>query len=135
MKNINYFLVCAVILMMTGCVQTKYAWHNYDQNLYDHYKNPAEYDQFVESLKEVIEDGESEGKVPPGIYAEYGYVLYEKGNFPEAINYFKKEQDKWPESKVLMAKMINNAQKRSTQGEKKKEASTINPVQTSEVTK
>ena len=103
---------CALFLVV-GCAPTsRYTWNNYDNKLYQHYKNPAEYDQFVEDLKEVIERGEESNKVPPGIYAEYGFALYEKGNFPEALKYFKLENDKWPESRVLMAKMIQNAQMR-----------------------
>jgi hypothetical protein len=121
--------------MITGCVHTKYTWQDYDQKLYNHYKNPASYDQFVEDLKDIIRDCEGSGKIPPGIYAEYGYVLYEKGNFPEAINYFKKEQDKWPESSVIMTKMINNAQKKTAQAEKQKKSSTSDVSQVKEVAK
>ncbi|MEI6827897.1 MAG: DUF4810 domain-containing protein [Desulfuromonadales bacterium] len=129
MKKLKYCFVMATILVLTGCVpQTKYAWNGYDQKLYDHYKNPTESEQFVVTLKEVIEYGENVGKVPPGIYAEYGYVLYEKGNFNEAILYFKKEQDKWSESKVLMTKMISNANKIAAQNEKRKESTTEKSV-------
>ncbi len=135
MKNLHYCLVGVAVLMMMGCVQTRYAWHDYDQNLYNHYKNPAEYDEFVNNLREVIEDGEADGKVPPGIYAEYGFALYEKGNFPEAVIYFKKEQDKWPESKVLMAKMINNAQKQPAPGSKVNASKENNIDKSTEVTK
>lgn len=136
MKFFSHCLITATVLFITtGCVQTRYAWQGYDQKLYDHYKNPAEYDQFIESLNEVIEEGESDGKVPPGIYAEYGYVLYEKGRFDESVKYFMKEQNKWPESKILMTKMINNAQKRKAQSEKRKEAIANNPAQIAEVAK
>jgi len=104
--------LCACLLVfVAGCApKTRYSWNEYDNKLYQHYKNPAEYDEFIEHLKEVIEDGEAQGKVPPGIYAEYGFALYEKGNFPEAARYFQLENDKWPESRVLMSKMIKNAQ-------------------------
>jgi hypothetical protein len=85
--------------------------------------------------KEVIESGESAGNVPPGIYAEYGYVLYEKGNFTEAILYFNKEQTKWSESKVLMAKMISNANKIAAQKEKRNEPTSDKIVPSTEVTK
>lgn len=111
------FLCSCILFLVAGCApRTRYAWNNYDDKLYQHYKNPAEFDQFVEHLKEVIEDGKEDGKVPPGIFAEYGFALYEKGNFPEAARYFKLESDKWPESRVLMAKMIQNAQTRGKQG-------------------
>ncbi|MBP7223500.1 MAG: hypothetical protein BWY90_00458 [Deltaproteobacteria bacterium ADurb.BinA014] len=112
----NYFIVFFAILMMAGCAaQGQYAWQNYDQKLYNHYKNPAKSEQFIEDLKDIIQYGEEGGKVPPGIYAEYGYALYEQGNYHEAIEYFKKEQAKWPESNIIMTKMINNAQKKLTQ--------------------
>lgn len=114
--NFQKILLCLCLLQFaSGCVQTRYAWNGYDDKLYQHYKNPAEYDEFVEHLKEVIEDGEASGRVPPGIYAEYGFALYEKGNLPEAAKYFKLENDKWPESRVLMAKMIQNTQTRDKQ--------------------
>lgn len=135
MKNTNYCIIAVTILMITGCAHTQYSWQNYDQKLYNHYKNPATYDQFVEDLKNIMEKGETSGKIPPGIYAEYGYALYEKGNFPEAIKYFKKEQDKWPESNVIMTKMINNAQKKTAQTGKQKESLKSNKSQVKEVAK
>ena len=117
------FLYSCILVFAAGCVpKTRYAWCEYDNKLYQHYKNPAEYDQFIRHLKEVIEGGEAAGKVPPGIYAEYGYALYEKGDFQEAAKYFKLENDKWPESRVLMAKMIQNAQTRGTQGKQPNQA-------------
>jgi hypothetical protein len=105
------FLSSCFLLLAAGCApQTRYAWNEYDTILYQYYKSPAEDEQFVEHLKEVIDKAEAVGKVPPGIYAEYGFALYEKGNFQEAAKYFKLEKDKWPESNLLMAKMIQNTQ-------------------------
>lgn len=105
------FLCVCFLTFVTGCAPTtRYTWNDYDNKLHKHYKNPAEYDQFIEQLKEVIESGEEDNKVPPGIYAEYGFALYEKGSYTEAAKYFKIENDKWPESRALMAKMIQNAQ-------------------------
>lgn len=135
MKTFCYVLIVTVALLFTGCVQTHYAWQNYDQKLYNHYKNPAEYEHFVEDLKEIIADGEESGKVPPGIYAEYGYVLYEKGNYTEAINNFRKEHDKWPESQALMLKMIGNAQKRSQKTTNQNNTTAAVPAQAQEVSK
>ncbi len=106
------------VAVMSGCVNTRYAWLDYDQKLYQHYKEPANYDQFIEQLRVIVVDGEASGKVPPGLYAEYGFALYEKGRFEEAAKYFKVESDKWPESRVLMAKMINNAETRGKSSKK-----------------
>lgn len=118
MKVFNTVFCVGLLVLMAGCApKSRYAWCDYDNKLYKHYCNPTEYDEFVENLKEVIEEGESDGTVPPGIYAEYGFALYEKGKFFDAIVFFQKEQDKWPESRVLMTKMIQNAQSRNKNAE------------------
>jgi hypothetical protein len=53
------------------------------------------------------------------MYAEYGYALYEQGKITEAVVYFQKESDKWPESKVFMSKVIAIAQKRAKKPDEK----------------
>ncbi len=69
----------------------------------------------MEDLKTVVLQAEQAGKrVPPGVYAEYGYALYEEGQYGPAIEYFKKEHEQWPESRVLMEKMIRNAQRQAS---------------------
>ncbi|MCK5193486.1 MAG: DUF4810 domain-containing protein [Desulfobulbaceae bacterium] len=90
-----------------GCVpSTKYHWGNYENSLYRYYKNPAEVEEMAEALAKIIEKGERDGKVPPGLCAEYGYLLFTTGNTGEAIAYFEKEKNIWPESSMLMDKMI-----------------------------
>lgn len=81
--------------------------------MYRHYKNPAEKEEFVQALKEILDNAEPEGKVPPGIYAEYGFVMYEQGNNQQAVFYFQKEANKWPESRAFMAKLIANVNNRA----------------------
>ena len=96
-------------LAASGCAGkvTTYRWGNYDEVLYAHYKAPQERQAYIASLKVIILAAQQEGKtVPPGIYAEYGYALFEEGNAPEAIKYFERERDTWPESRVFMEKLI-----------------------------
>ena len=98
------FMMIAVIA--AGCTQTRYAWNGYDDKLYSYYKNPVEADRFMEALQEIMQEGEASGRVPPGIYAEYGYQLYERGRYPEAVIWFTKERTAWPDSRILMDRMI-----------------------------
>ena len=109
--RIRHILPLAVILLgISGCAAPeKYHWGNYERSLYVYYKNPAELETLTESLANVITDGEARGKVPPGIYAEYAYILYTSGKTQESIGYFEKERKSWPESSVFMEKMINTA--------------------------
>lgn len=114
-------MLVVLVLSVTGCTSSRYAWNGYDEKLYDYYKSPAESEKFVEHLSSIISDGESDNRVPPGIYAEYGYLLFEKGRFAEAEVWFRKEADKWPESRFFMTKMSNLAhtkggQKQPNQG-------------------
>lgn len=120
MNNLKVVLIFLVLLSLTACAQNLYVWNDYDSTLYEYYKNPTERAKFIEALEEAILKAEESGRVPPGIYAEYGYAQYEEGNFTDAITYFQKEYDKWPESRILMQKMIRNAK---SLGERAGEAS------------
>lgn len=115
----SYLLLFVALGLITlqGCAPSKhYAWGKYDESLYTHYKSPQDREAFVANLKTVVLESEQEGKlVPPGIYAEYGYALMEEGHNQEAVNYFKKERAKWPESDILMEKMIRVADRRISQ--------------------
>jgi hypothetical protein len=106
----KYLCFLFLLFSLIGCgAHTRYNWSNYDTKLYKHYKNPTEREEFVQSLKEILDNADPEGKVPPGIYAEYGFVMYEQGNNQQAVLYFQKEADKWPESRAFMTKLIANA--------------------------
>lgn len=109
---VNCFAVFMLLGFLSGCVKTHYAWNDYDSKLYNHYKDPSQKEEFAIALKESLEDAEAAKAVPPGIYAEYGFLLYEQGNSLESIKYYQKEYDMWPESRFFMSKMMSSAQKR-----------------------
>ena len=109
-----WLVLTAVLLMASGCAGNRmYAWGNYDETLYAHYKNPQDHEKHLEKLKVLVTKAETTGggKVPPGLYAEYGLALHEAGQTDEAVKYFGKEKEKWPESAVIMDKMIRNARR------------------------
>lgn len=106
--------LAALALAASACASstTMYHWGGYDQQLYRHYKNPQDRAAFVEGLRITILEAEQQGhRVPPGMYAEYGFALYEEGRFQDAIVYYRKEQALWPESRTFMEKMIRNAER------------------------
>jgi hypothetical protein len=101
-----------------GCAAAPkmYHWGSYDADLYAHYRAPQEGEAWAAGLQQVVAEAEQEGrKVPPGLLAEYGYALYEQGAYAEAIAQFSRERELWPESKVLMDKMIALAGRRAAQ--------------------
>ncbi|HEU5359891.1 MAG TPA: DUF4810 domain-containing protein [Candidatus Deferrimicrobiaceae bacterium] len=112
-RGLLLLAVSTMLLALTqGCAPSrKYAWGNYDSTMFVHYKKPQEKEAYLERLKQIVENAEAEDRAPPGLYAEYGYALFENGNPKEAIGYFEKERAKWPESNVLMEKMIRNVRR------------------------
>lgn len=126
MKKVLFYTFS--FLVLTGCTQGIYKWNGYDNALYQYYKSPGEKEKFVERLHTIITEGERTNNVPPGIYAEYGYVQYEGGNYIEAEKFFQKEFEKWPESRVIMSKMIQNS-KKSLERENAKKTEKINETE------
>ncbi len=107
-------LFLALAAGLAGCAgsTSTWRWGNYDDALHAHYRRPQDRATYVAALKEIILAAPREGKtVPPGIYAEYGYALLEEGNGAEAVGWFERERDTWPESRVFMEKMIVNARR------------------------
>ncbi len=109
-KTVLLLLVPAAALLAAGCgPKTLYTWRGYDDSLYAHYKNPQDHAKHIERLQTIVTQNETDGvKMPPGVYAEYGYALLEESRFDESVTYFKKEKETWPESAVIMEKMIRN---------------------------
>lgn len=109
----------ALLLGLGACAQPKtmYTWSGYSGHLLGYYKNSYSLEQYSQKLRESIEEAEAKGKVPPGIYAEYGYALLEAGNSQQAMVYFTKESEAWPESAVFMGKIIGRLQAAPSQPE------------------
>ena len=102
-------LIALPFSMLAGCSgapKTLYQWGNYQPALLAYAKNPGETEKFAERLAEIIRKAEAKNAVPPGLYAEYGYALLSLDRTPEAVEYFAKEQSKWPESAKLMDGVI-----------------------------
>jgi hypothetical protein len=101
-----------IVLMAAGCVtkHERYNWGDYDPSLYGYYKDPAKLGELSASLAAVIDAaGTHQAAVPPGIYAEYGYLQLQQGKNLAAVELFKQEESHWPESKVFMDRMIKVA--------------------------
>jgi hypothetical protein len=110
-------LALALALLAGGCAPgSYYAWGSYNEVLYAHYRAPQAREAWIAGLETTIRAAEQEGlRMPPGIYAEYGYALFEEGRTAEAIAYFEKEKALWPEARFFMDKMIRNAGQRGPQ--------------------
>lgn len=107
MKNRYHLtgLLTALAILLTGCVQTApplYYWGNYINSSLDYGKNghdKAVLEKHLAELEKIISESEQKKqRVAPGIYAEYGQLLYETRKTQEAKRYFILEKTTYPES-------------------------------------
>ena len=106
------FIAPILVGLLAGCVTNhqRYGWGTYDPSLYAYYKDPTKEAALAESLAAIISTADSNhAPVPPGIYAEYGYLQLQEGKNIAAVDLFKQEESHWPESKVFMDRMIKVA--------------------------
>lgn len=113
MKKITKLtLFLLAVFFLASCTATKplYYWGNYSDAYYKYIKKAD--DKATERYKASIETILAQSKkleinVPPGIYAEYGFLFLKEGNKAEAKTYFNLEMETYPESKILMTKLIS----------------------------
>lgn len=113
MKKNAFLLAAAVGLLLasaalSGCgpKSKMYAWGNYSKTLYLCKKNPTGENILAhrnELLRIMAESEEHNMRVPPGVCAEYAYLLMKEGNIEEANRYLDREEKEYPESKQLVA--------------------------------
>ncbi len=104
--------VSAAAVVLGACATTtqKYNWEKYDPALYSYYKNPTKLADLNQTLEAIIKSADTnKAQVPPGIYAEYGYLQLQAGNAAVAVSMFEQEKAHWPESRVFMDRMIKVA--------------------------
>ena len=108
----RFILVLTSSILFSGCAQQNmYYWGNYEQAVYAYAKNPGDVDKYVESLDAIIVTGEERNQVAPGLHAEHGFALLAIGRTDDAMMSFRKERDKWPESRRLMDLVIDGGDK------------------------
>jgi len=114
---LRFFLFAGVILL-AGCAPTLYYWGDYNESLEERYEkeNPGRAEQL---LREQMTEYNSGKLVPPGVYADYGFLLYRRGDTVGAIAFFEKEKKTFPESALLMDRLINRIKQKMAQGSSK----------------
>ena len=92
-KRILFIGACLLALSSCGTIDSLYSWYDYEDTTYQYSKKSTEELQakVLEQYQKIIEQQRgSRGVVPPGLYAEYGYMLYRTG---------KKEEITWQKQK------------------------------------
>lgn len=111
------FITLALLtsFLISGCATNKnlYQWGNYEETLFAYFHEPDVKEEMLEYYFEFIAEAQT-GKKPvaPGLFAEAGTFMLEKGNTPAALRFYELERAAWPESSALMTTLITNIKAR-----------------------
>ena len=107
--------VAALSLGAMSCGSTNlYSWYDYQEDYYKYVKNGDEdaVNNLIKQYDKIIAKPKAErGVVPPGIYADYGWLLIEAGKTEEGKAMLAKEIELYPESKVFVGSILKRLEK------------------------
>ncbi|MCI2282621.1 DUF4810 domain-containing protein [Colwellia sp. MSW7] len=112
MKTKLLMVVCAALLA-TGCankVKPMYEYGEYSETFYTMKRDVGENSlkEWKVTLEDVIQrSGEQSLRVPPGVYANLGYLYLKVNDSRTAISYFELEKSIYPESVIFMNNLIS----------------------------
>lgn len=101
----------SVILCLNSCaVQTPlYTWSDYNLTSYKYLKNvdDASTTTLMTTYENIInQQAGARHAVPPGIYADYGFLLLQQNRTAEGKAMLIKEIELYPESKVFIDRVL-----------------------------
>lgn len=116
--SVRLLATISVATVISGCATGLYQWGDYEDSLHRRYTDPsaAGQERAFAMIQETIQDLERKAQqVPPGLYADFGYLLYRQNRLQEAIAYFRKEASTYPEATLLMESVISRIEKKAQQ--------------------
>lgn len=104
-------LIGGCIVALASCSSTKnmYSWYNYEDITYKYSKKSTDELQIKlleEYQKITLNQKGLRAVVPPGLYAEYGFLLYKTGKNVEGLSFLKEEIKLYPESEKYVSRII-----------------------------
>ena len=114
MKKIIYIAISVFILTSCAVKQPLYTWGNYANTSYNYLKNSDEKatQELIKTYEEIIKKQNGSRKiVPPGIYADYGFILLQANKTNEGKAMLLKEIELYPESKIFIERILKMTEK------------------------
>jgi hypothetical protein len=120
----TFIVLSACALSVSACLPpTQFHWGSYEESLFSRQQHAGaggEAEAATMLLATINDAQANNGKVGPGIHADYGYLLFKQGRADEAITELQKEAALYPESKPLMETMVSRVQGRKEKEKEKK---------------
>ncbi len=108
------FVLLAVVLCAAPS-KSLYSWYGYENAVYQDVKKgtPESQEKLLGEYERIIARQEAIRRtVPPGMYAEYGFLLCRSGHREEGISYLKEEIRLYPESEKYISRIIKQLEEK-----------------------
>ena len=107
----KYIVIAVIILFAISCAPTKplYNWRGYDDAVYAYTKASDEKsnENLIKIYEKLIKNsGGSRQVPPPGVCADYGYLLVKRGEIVKGKELLTKETILYPESKQFIDRIL-----------------------------
>ena len=104
-------LIIGAVFLLTSCDSEKklYSWQKYEVASYNYlkYSDEKSLEDLIANYKLIISKQKGSRKtVPPGIYADYGFILLQSGKTEEGSAMLQKEIELYPESKIFIDRIL-----------------------------
>jgi len=110
------FIIVGCVIAMTSCSTQKslYSWYDSEDATYTYTKRGteetltkamAQYEKVINKQKGIRKT------VPPGVNAEYGFLLYKTGKKEEGLALLKAKIKAYPESEKCISRIIKQLEK------------------------
>ena len=114
MKKLLLAVGCVIAFASCGTEKSLYSWYDSQDATYTYTKKGTEetLTKAMGQYKKVIEKQKGLRKsVPPGVNAEYGFLLYKAGKKEEGLALLKAEIKAYPESESFITRIIKQLEK------------------------
>jgi hypothetical protein len=109
MKKLFIVVACVIVMASCSSPKTLYSWYDSEDASYKYTKRGTEktLEEAMEQYQKVIMKQKGLRKtVPPGVNAEYGYLLYKAGKKEEGLALLKAEMKLYPESETFISRIV-----------------------------
>ena len=99
----------SIIILSCSAPKTLYNWDKYDSVSYSYLKKVDEKstENLIKIYQKIIKkQNGTRGVIPPGLYADYGFVLIQNNRMEEGKLMLQKEIELYPESKVFIDRIF-----------------------------
>ena len=107
----KYIVIAVISIVAVSCAPTKplYNWKGYDDAVYAYTKASDEKsnENLIKIYEKLIKNsGGSRQVPPPGVCADYGYLLVKRGEIVKGKELLTKETILYPESKQFIDRIL-----------------------------